>query len=175
MDDLTRPLGGILRVFAGWIAPLLTLSSMFGFALRLVRRTQSPETKIAARAGLTAGLAIWVYIVYRVPPTAVVVGLVPPVSGWMVGAGLIAGSLSLGAGFMWLVERWAQTPAVGLLVLVLASTSTIAAYSYVFASSSREALITVSLFLLVGATLRVMTRPRGTVELFGEGGGPARE
>jgi hypothetical protein len=166
MSDFSTVLGTAFRIFASWIAPLGILFSMFTFALRLLRRARTPETWLAARAGLTAGLAIWVYVVYRIPPATIVVGSVPPTSGWLVGLSLVGASLLVGFGFMWLVERWSQTPVVGLLVLVLVMTSTTAAYSYVFSSESREVLITASLFLLVGATFRVMMRSGRFAGLF---------
>lgn len=165
MSDFSTVLGTAFRIFASWIAPLGILFSMFTFALRLLRRSRTPETWLAARAGLTAGLAIWVYVVYRIPPATIVVGSVPPTSGWLISLGLVGVSLLVGFGFMWLVEKWSQTPVVGLLVLVLVVTSTTAAYSYVFASESREVLITAALFLLVGATLWVMMRSRKFIGL----------
>ena len=164
MNDFTSALAWAIRIFAGWIAPLGILAYMFVFALRLLRDTESPEARLAARGGLVVGLAIWVFIVYRFPPASVVAGLSTPTSDWWAFLFCALPALLAGFGFMYLVERWAHTSAVGVLILVLAATSTTAAYSYVFASSSRDVLLTTSLFLLMGAGSRVIKASRKLVD-----------
>jgi hypothetical protein len=140
-----------------WVVPALIFAFGFIYALRLCRRAKAPAQRLSARAGLYAGLLVLAGIIFRWPPLSVLGGNAPGLPGWVVlvilGAGLIIGFSAL-----WLIKRYACTSIVGVIVLVIAATSTVAAYTYLFASALREPLFWAAWGITFGASLHLVLR-----------------
>lgn len=168
-DSWFRVLSGILKFIAGWVAPLAILAFEFTFALQLRRATRERATRVSATAGLIVGLALWVYLVFRYPPRELM-SVFPSPSGFWRQAMVIGLSFLGGLGLVPLVQRYAQRPAVGILILILSFSSLAAAYSYIFASESRDVLFTAAIFVLVGAGVHVILRPERSAGVFFRGG-----
>jgi hypothetical protein len=157
------PFRELLTFTVRWVVPLLIFAYIFVFALRVIRATRGHANRLSARAGLLVGLASWVYVVYRFPPTT----FTPETTASLTVGGAIfdiAVSLALGYSFIYIIERLAVTRVVGVIVLVMTATSCIAGYSYFFMSDFRDALFNGALFLGIGAGLHIVLRPVHVLE-----------
>jgi hypothetical protein len=71
----------------------------------------------------------------------------------ILGTGLAVGFCSL-----WLIKWYASTSIVGVIVLVIGAASTVAAYTYLFASALREPLFWAAWGVTFGSSLHLVLR-----------------
>jgi hypothetical protein len=129
------------------------------FATRIVRTTSQHELKVSAKAGLWAGLLLFVvYVISKLPmlrePTFNFRSL-PQFDSWPAVVGFAVGFFVL-----WGVRFSVKTPLVGLVTLVLSAASASALYSYVFLESLRASMLFWALGLAFGTLLHMVFFPK---------------
>lgn len=161
MQDLQQGISLIVY----WIVVPLIMFALFLFAVNIASRAPNSEAKTSAKAGMWAGLILFVIFVINQMEslyspdfrTTVLVN----VSFWLVAFGTILGfCLLLGVRFL------LPTRQVGFIVLILTTASTASLYSYVFIASIRHFALSTTLGLGLGALLHIIILPSSVKELF---------
>ena len=151
---MLKLLGTLIPLF---VVPLILIALLF-FSLRTVRRVGKTELKSSARAGFWAGFVLLaIFIISQLDRMQLPTGEfgVPlsfdPVS-------LLAG-LVLGFVFLWLVRLSLPTRLVGITIMLLTATSTIALFSFIFVEGLRRTVLYLSLGLALGILFHVIIIP----------------
>jgi hypothetical protein len=163
--ELMQELQQLISTIVYWIVVPIIMFALFVFATNIVSRTPNREAKTSAKAGLWAGLIIFiVFVISQMgslnSTTFINVGLVD-VNFWSVILGTIIGfCLLLGVRFL------LPTRQVGFIVLVLAATSTSSLYSYIFIASVRNFALSITLGVGLGALFHIIILPTSVKDLF---------
>jgi len=155
----------VISVIVYWIIVPIIMLALFIFASTIVTRSPKPESRISAKAGLWAGLILFiVYVISQMDslrePNFTIVGIAD-VKFWAVVVGFIFGFLLL-LGVKFLLPR----REVGFIVLVLAAASTCSLYSYIFLADIRNTVLSLTLGVGLGALFHIMVLPDSVKELF---------
>lgn len=165
-DFATALLGFIYGSFVWVIIPLIILSMLI-FSLMIVARVTMADSKISVRAGLLAGLVLFViYVVTQLQSIHV-----PNLSNYSPHFNLFSGVVLLigfivGFFLLWGIRILAPTRLVGLLVLILSAASLSALFSYFFASNVRDITLFFALSTVFGILVHVMFFPKTLREIF---------
>jgi len=165
-DFATALLGFIYGCFVWVIIPLIILSMLI-FSLVIVARVTMPDSKVSVRAGLLAGLVLFViYVVSQLQSIHV-----PNLSSYSPHFNLLSVLVLLigfvvGFFFLWGIRIVAPTRLVGLLTLILSSASLSALFSYFFASNIRDITLFFALSTVFGILVHVMFFPKTLREIF---------
>lgn len=160
-----RELQQLISLIVYWIIVPVIMLALFIFAANIVARAPTSEAKTSAKAGLWAGLILFViYVISRMDSlqTPEFSNLeLANVSFWTVTVGAIIGFfLLLG------VKLLLPTRQVGFIVLVLALASTCSLYSYIFIEAIRNIALSLALGVGLGALFHVIIMPTSVKELF---------
>lgn len=139
------------------VIPLILLL-IFAFGIYVIRRV-GREYRVSARAGLAAGLVVFaIYVISSLSdvPTPINTNLTLPSFNWHPA---VIGAI-LGFVLLLVLARFERNAGlVGLTVLVLIASSSVAAFSYLFTSPLRQFAIYFSLSMLFGMLVEVMIFP----------------
>jgi len=141
---------------------------MAGLALMgrtIANRVAEGENKVSARAGLWAGLVLFViYFVYKMPSFRVPEVLIDKtleLNLW----GTILGML-IGFGLLWGLKKLIFTRVVGFIILLLVFSGTSFLYSYFFIRTFNDFLLSSTLGIAFGALLHIIVMPRSIQDIF---------
>lgn len=142
-----------------WLVIPGIIAYIFLFALSVERRQVDPDRKTSARAGLWAGMILFVVFVvtqlhYVTPPSSLTAGAFPDLNAFVV---LVFGTLGFAAFFA--IRRMIPTRLIGFAMLVLAGGSSIALYTYLFLSPLKDLIILLVLGLMLGVFMHIMVFP----------------
>ncbi len=146
------------------VAPCIMLA-LFFFATAIVGAANGKEIKTSAKAGLWAGLII--FVIYVVSQLGVIRNSrfdfyeLPGLLLGPIAIGVIVGFL-----FLWLVRIMLPTRLLGLLTLVLSATSTSALFSYLFINYLRIIVLYSMLGIALGILLHIVLFPATVRDIF---------
>lgn len=155
----------LISIVVYWIIVPVIILSLFIFASTIAARAPKPESKTSAKAGLWAGLILFiVYVISQIDslkePNFTVIGMAG-IKFWPVVYGTIFGFLLLLG-----VRLLLSTRQVGFIVLILAAASTCSLYSYIFIADIRNTVLALTLGAGLGALFHVVILPTSVKELF---------
>ncbi len=147
-----------LSIILLWIIVPGIMISVLCFSILIVNRTSKPEFKTSARAGLWAGLILFVVFVISQlnalrNPTFNLSNF-PTFSLSYMFIGFI-----IGFPFLWGLKYLVPTRLVGLISLTLAASSSSALFSYIFFESIRSKMVFLALGTALGALLHIVFSP----------------
>lgn len=146
------------------VVPLILLALLV-FAIVIVRRVKDNEAKMSARAGLGAGLVLFViYMVSRLSEAGeanLEFANFPEIDF----APLAVGAL-IGFGLLWSVKRVLPTRYVGISTLLLSAVGTSALYSFIFIEDMRVGVMYAALGGVLGMLMYLMLFPMSTRSLW---------
>lgn len=167
LEDFGTALLGFIYGCVVWIIIPMIILSMLIFSLMIVAHVTVPESKVSVRAGLLAGLVLFViYVVSQLQSIKV-----PNLSRYSPHFDLFSGIVLLigffvGFFFLWGIRILAPTRLVGLLTLILSAASLSALFSYFFASNIRDITLFFALSIVFGILVHVMFFPKTLREIF---------
>lgn len=153
-----------ISIVVYWMIVPVVMLSLFIFASTIAARAPKPESKTSAKAGLWAGLILFiVYVISQLDslrePNFTVIGM----------AGIKFWPVVFGTGFGFLllvgVRLLLPTRQVGFIVLIMATASTCSLYSYVFMPDLRNTVLALTLGAGLGALFHVVVLPTSVKEL----------
>ncbi len=154
-----------ISIFVYWIVVPIIMFALFIFAANIVFRAPNPEAKTSAKAGLWAGLIVFIiYVISQMDlltePEFSKIGIAS-VNFFFFFIGVIFGFfLLLGVRYLLPSRR------VGFIVLILAACSTCSLYSYIFIVDIRNIALSLTLGVGLGALFHIMILPSSIKELF---------
>ncbi len=148
-----------------WVILPLIMFAIFAFAWIIANSARTAELRVSSWAGFWAGLLTFViYVVSQLSQIrepnlrfAPLPGLQFLPLGW---------GLTTGFVFLWLVRHAVPTRLVGLITLMLASTSTSAVFTYVFIDSTRVSVLYWTLGTALGILLHIVLFPLSIAHIF---------
>jgi hypothetical protein len=147
-----------------WVILPTIMLAIFAFAWIIASSAKTPELRISSWAGLWAGLLTFVvYVVSqlgRIDDRVLQFADLPGVQFFPLGLGLTSGLV-----FLWIVRYAVPTRLVGLLTLMLASSSTSALFTYFFINSQRVGVLYWSLGTALGILLHISLFPRAIASI----------
>lgn len=166
-NDFASALLGFIYGSVVWVVIPLIILSMLIFSLMIVANVTVPDSKVSVRAGLLAGLVLFViYVVSQLQSIHVPdLSNYSPHFNWFNGIVLLIGFI-VGFFFLWGIRILAPTRLVGLLTLILSAASLSALFSYFFASNVRDVTLFFALSTVFGILVHVMFFPKTLREIF---------
>lgn len=148
-----------------WVIVPCIMLALFVFALIVAGSVRESELKASAWAGFWAGLVVFViYVVSQLN------SIREPDFEFSTLPGLLFAPMILGLVvgfiFLWLVRAMIPTRLVGLITLLLATTSTSALFTYVFINSLRVSVLYWVLGTALGILLHIVLFPASVRDIF---------
>ena len=144
-----------------WIIVPIVIFAILILAIRIVSGVSNSDHKVSARAGLWAGLLLFVVYVVSQLATLQNISFSVDYFSYVPQFNLIntiIGSI-LGFAFFAGIRYIIPTRLVGLIVLLLTWASTSALFSYIFIQSTRNSVMCFALGTLIGALVYVVIFP----------------
>jgi len=141
-----------------WTVVPVILLALFVFSLTIVSQLSEPESKASARAGVWAGLVLFVIFVLsqlrdlREPEFTF--ASVPDIDTVPLVAGVVAGFI-----FLRVVRLLLGTRVIGVTTLLLCAGSTSALYSFLFIESLRPTVLYLALGVAFGVLFHIVLFP----------------
>ncbi len=153
-----------------WVILSLIMFVIFALAWIIASSTKTAELRVSSWAGFWAGeLTFVIYVVSQLgqirEPELRYVPL-PGLQLLPLGWGLTAGFV-----FLWVVRHAVPTRLVGIITLMLGSTSTSALFTYIFIDSLRVSVLYWTLGAALGILLHIVLFPTSIVHIFPPGEG----
>ena len=155
----------ILGSVVQWIVVPLILFLLFIIAKRLAKSATDQDLRASAWAGFWAGLVIFVIVVVSQLDNIYArkmnleelsgIKIIPLALGFIIGFVILLA-----------LRRAAPTRLIGLITLLLSSTSTSALFSYIFLTQTRTSLLYSTLGLAVGVLIHITLFPASVKYLF---------
>lgn len=148
-----------------WVVVPVIMAGLAFMGKRIANRIAEGENKVSARAGLWAGLVLFViYFIYKMPSFRVPEVLKDKtleLNLW----GVILGML-IGFGLLWGLKRVIFTRVVGFIILLLVFSGTSFLYSYFFIRTFNDFLLSSTLGIAFGALLHIIVVPKSIQDIF---------
>ena len=151
--------------FVPWTVVPIILLALFVFSLTIVSRLREPESKASARAGVWAGLVLFVTFVLsqlrELREPQFTFAAVPDLDTAPLIIGVVVGFI-----FLWTVRLLLRTPVVGVTTLLLCAGSTSALYSFLFIESLRPTMLYLALGVAFGVLFHIVLFPSSMRKLW---------
>lgn len=147
-----------------WVVVPVVMFALFIFATNIVSRTPNQDAKVSAKAGLLAGLILFIMFVISQMNSLNAsdfanIELVY-IDFWLIILGAIIGFLLLLG-----VRHFLPTRQVGFIVLILVFASTSSLYSYIFIAAVRSLALSGALGVGFGALLHIIILPASVKDI----------
>ncbi len=148
-----------------WMIIPFILFALFIFSWVIAKKAKTSELKVSSRAGLWAGLIIFViYLLSNLNRVH------EPNFSFQSLPGLLIMPMSLGFiigfSFLWLVRSMTPTRLVGIITLLLSAISTSALFTYFFIIDLRIWILYLTLGSALGILLHIVFFPASVKEIF---------
>ena len=148
-----------------WVIVPVIMAGLALMSRTITNRIAEGENKVSSRAGLWAGLVLFViYFIYKMPPFRVPEVLIDKtlkLNLW----GVVLGML-IGFGLLWGLKKLIFTRVIGFIILLLVFSGTSLLYSYFFIRTFNDFLLSSTLGIAFGALLHIIVMPKSIQDIF---------